>query len=217
LFAKSVVHQHRLTHMSTEPSSTRREFLKSTAATTAAGVAAAEIVFPSILSAAPNSDKLRIGFIGCGGRGTGAAAQALKADSNVELWAVGDAFAGPIENSLKAVAANVKDDKKINVAPERKFVGLDAYEKVINSGVDLVILTSPPGYRPAHLRAAVEAENASAATAATTCSWRRRRVSTADSTRSMANEVYSRSPARLRLGHALSGWVARTGGVSPAQ
>lgn len=135
----------------------RREFLKTSAATTAAGALAAEIAFPSLLRAAPNSDKLRIGFIGCGGRGTGAAAQALKADSNVELWAMGDAFPEPIERSLSAVKAAVKDDKKINVAPERKFSGMDAYEKVIQSGVDLVILTSPPGFRPGHLRAAVEA------------------------------------------------------------
>ena len=140
-----------------EPSPSRRAFLKTATATTAAGVVAAEIAFPSLLRAAPNSDKLRIGFIGCGGRGTGAAAQALRADSNVELWAMGDAFAAPLENSLKAVTAAVKDDKKINVPPERRFVGLDAYEKVLKSGVDLVILTSPPGFRPGHLRAAVEA------------------------------------------------------------
>ena len=134
-------------------SSTRREFLQSSTAATAA----AAVAFPAILSAAPNSDKLRIGFIGCGGRGTGAAAQALKADSNVELWAMGDAFPEPIERSLAAVKGAVKDDKKFNVTAERKFVGVDAYEKVIKSGVDLVILTSPPGFRPGHLRAAVEA------------------------------------------------------------
>ena len=139
-----------------EPSPSRREFLKTSTATV--GVAAtAELAFPALLRAAPNSDKLRIGFIGCGGRGTGAASQALKADSNVELWAMGDAFPEPLDRSLSALKASVKDDKKFNVTSERKFVGLDAYEKVIKSGVDLVILTSPPGYRPAHLRAAVEA------------------------------------------------------------
>ena len=135
-----------------ESTSSRREFLQTSTAATAAGLA-----FPSIVSAAPNSDKLRIGFIGCGGRGTGAAAQALKADSNVELWAMGDAFPEPIERSLNSVKNAVKDDKKFNVTADRKFVGIDAYEKVIKSGVDLVILTSPPGFRPGHLRAAVEA------------------------------------------------------------
>lgn len=135
------------------PSASRREFLQ----TSTAATAAAAVAFPSLLRAAPNSDKLRIGFIGCGGRGTGAASQALKADSNVELWAMGDAFPEPLDRSLSALKASVKDDKKFNVTAERKFVGLDAYEKVIKSGVDLVILTSPPGYRPAHLRAAIEA------------------------------------------------------------
>lgn len=140
------------THVMNETASTRREFLQTSTAAAAAGLA-----FPAVLRAAPNSDKLRIGFIGCGGRGTGAAAQALKADSNVELWAMGDAFPEPIERSLAAVKNAVKDDKKFNVTSERKFVGIDAYEKVIKSGVDLVILTSPPGFRPGHLRAAVEA------------------------------------------------------------
>ncbi len=140
-----------------EAPASRREFLQTSTAATAAATAAATVAFPALLRAAPNSDKLRIGFIGCGGRGTGAAAQALKADSNVELWAMGDAFPEPIERSLAAVKGAVKDDKKFNVTSERKFVGIDAYEKVIKSGVDLVILTSPPGFRPGPPRAAVEA------------------------------------------------------------
>lgn len=139
--------------MTPESPATRREFLQ----TSTAATAAATVAFPALLRAAPNSDKLRIGFIGCGGRGTGAAAQALKADSNVELWAMGDAFPEPIERSLAAVKNAVKDDKKFNVTSDRKFTGIDAFEKVIKSGVDLVILTSPPGFRPGHLRAAVEA------------------------------------------------------------
>jgi len=139
--------------MTPESPTSRREFIQTSTAATAVGA----VAFPAPLRAAPNSDKLRIGFIGCGGRGTGAAAQALKADSNVELWAMGDAFPEPIERSLAAVKSAVKDDKKFNVASDRKFVGIDAFEKVIKSGVDLVILTSPPGFRPGHLRAAVEA------------------------------------------------------------
>jgi len=139
--------------MKPESPTSRREFIQTSTAATAVGA----VAFPALLRAAPNSDKLRIGFIGCGGRGTGAAAQALKADSNVELWAMGDAFPEPIERSLAAVKSAVKDDKKFNVASDRKFVGIDAFEKVIKSGVDLVILTSPPGFRPGHLRAAVEA------------------------------------------------------------
>ena len=72
---------------------------------------------------------------GCGGRGTGAAAQALKADSNVELWAMGDAFPEPIERSLNAVKGAVKDDKKFNVTSERKFVGVDAFTQAQSHGL----------------------------------------------------------------------------------
>ncbi|MCD6049677.1 MAG: oxidoreductase domain protein [Verrucomicrobia bacterium] len=131
----------------------RRDFLK-TSSTVALGGA---LAFPSITKAAGAGDKLRIGFIGCGGRGSGAAAQALKADSNVELYAVGDVFQSQIDKSLKAVQADVAKPEKFNVPAERQFVGIDSYQKVINSGVDMVILTTPPGFRPQHLRAAVEA------------------------------------------------------------
>jgi predicted dehydrogenase len=103
-------------------------------------------------------DTLRVGLIGCGGRGTGAAEQALKADKNVKLTAMADAFADRIETSLETLQkekAGVKD--KLDVPPERRFVGFDAYEKVLKSGVDVVLLCTPPGFRPLHLRAAVEA------------------------------------------------------------
>ena len=72
---------------------------------------------------------------------------AVQAQAGRLLHAMGDAFPEPIERSLNAVKGAVKDDKKFNVTSERKFVGVDAYEKVIKSGVDLVILTSPPGFR----------------------------------------------------------------------
>jgi len=128
----------------------RRQFLA------AAGATAAIAGFPSILSAqgATNNATLKIGLIGCGGRGTGAATQALSADPNVKLWAIGDAFASQIPvaiNNLKSYG------DKVDVPESRQFSGLDAYQKVIESGVDMVILTTPPGFRPQHLRAAVEA------------------------------------------------------------
>ena len=132
----------------------RREFLKTSA--TAAAVLAAPAILGTKSSAASPGDTLKIGLIGCGGRGTGAAAQALKADPNVELYAVGDAFEKALSGSLKAVAAEAGADK-VKVKPENKFVGLDAYQKVIASGVDVVVLATPPGFRPVHLRAAVEA------------------------------------------------------------
>jgi predicted dehydrogenase len=133
----------------------RRDFLKASGA--AAAVAAAG--YPTFGRAADLAKaKIKIGFIGCGGRGTGAISQALQADSNVELWAMGEVFRDKIDTSLESVQTLLKDSpEKFNVAEERKFVGLDAYQKVIDSGVDVVILTTTPAFRPLHIRAAVEA------------------------------------------------------------
>ncbi len=143
--------------MNTTGSSNRRDFLKTSSAAVAGGALASELAFPYIAKAAPNSSKLKLGFIGCGGRGTGAAAQALNADSNVELWAMGDVFENQLQRSLTTLQTENKNTPdKVNVARERQFVGLDAYEKVLKSGVDIVILTTPPGFRPLHFKAAVE-------------------------------------------------------------
>src|SRR5262245_56573384 len=125
----------------------RRDFLK-----TGAIVAAAA---PAILKGAEDTKPIKVGLVGCGGRGTGAASQALKADDYAELVAMADIEQSRIDDSigrLRKVA-----DKKVKVAPDRMFNGLDAYEKLINSGVDVVLLATPPGFRPSHLRAAVEA------------------------------------------------------------
>jgi predicted dehydrogenase len=129
--------------------STRRRFIAG------AGAATAIVGFPNILKAQTESNPvLKIGLIGAGGRGTGAASQALTADPNVKLWAVGDAFASQITASLK----NLKEfGEKVDVPEARQFSGLDAYQKVLESGVDVVLLTTPPAFRPQHLRAAVEA------------------------------------------------------------
>ena len=93
--------------------------------------------------------------MGCGGRGSGAAAQALSADKNVALVAVGDAFEDQIKRGLTGLQKT--HPEKVKVEPEKCFTGLDAYKKVIESGVDVVILASPPGFRPMHLQAAIEA------------------------------------------------------------
>src|SRR5258708_13025503 len=117
----------------THPS--RRDFLNASGA--AAAIAAAG--YPSLTRAADTSKKLKIGFIGCGGRGTGAASQALQADSNLELWAMGDAFRDPIDKSLESLKTLLKDTpEKFNVPQERKFVVIDAYHKVLERGVDVV-------------------------------------------------------------------------------
>jgi len=135
--------------------SSRREFLK----TTGALAAASAVNLPIIGQAADlTKDRIKVGFIGCGGRGTGAASQALQGDSNIELWAMGDVFGDKIDSALESLKATFKDKPdKLNVDDSRKFTGLDAYKKVLDSGVDVVILTTSPGFRPMHIRAAIEA------------------------------------------------------------
>src|SRR6266852_1548852 len=131
----------------------RRDFLKTSVF--ASGALAAPGILPGTLFAKENSDTLRIGLIGCGGRGSGAADQALKADKNVVLVAMGDAFEEQLQKSLHSLQKSQPD--KVKVTPEKCFVGLDAYQKVIDSGVDVVLLATPPGFRPVHLKAAIEA------------------------------------------------------------
>jgi predicted dehydrogenase len=132
----------------------RRTFLK----TTAAASAAASLAYvPTFVHANGNDQPLKIGLIGCGRRGGGAARQALLADRNVKLWAVGDAF----RDSTKAVLTSLRQDPslepRVDVARERQFVGFDAYQHVISSGVDVVLLCTPPHFRPMHLEAAIRA------------------------------------------------------------
>jgi predicted dehydrogenase len=131
------------------PLRSRRDFLK-----TSAVAAAAAAVGPVH---AANTEVLRIGLVGCGGRGTGAASQALHADPNVKLVAMADAFQDRLEFSLSTLKRDEAVAQKIDVKPERCFVGFDAYQKLLNCGVDVVLLTTPPGFRPLHLKAAVEA------------------------------------------------------------
>jgi len=102
-------------------------------------------------------DTLRVGLIGCGGRGSGAAAQALSTGEGVVLTAMADAFEDRVQRSRKSLGANENFGKRVKVPDNACFVGLDGYQKVIDSGVDVVVLGTPPGFRPLHLRAAVEA------------------------------------------------------------
>ncbi len=133
----------------------RRQFIKSSAAAVVAGA------ISSNDSAAQNpniaTDTLRVGLIGCGGRGTGAAAQALSADHNVKLVAMGDAFKDRLELSLSTLKTQNDISARVDVPEARRFVGFDAYEKVIGSGVDVVLLATPPHFRPIHIKAAIEA------------------------------------------------------------
>src|SRR6266481_4562404 len=108
----------------------RREFLKTSAA--AGAVLSAPAILSGNLFAGENSDTLRIGLIGCGGRGSGAAEEALNADKNVVLTAMGDAFEEKIRSSLGELQKAHPD--RVKVTPEKCFTGLDAYQKVIDSG-----------------------------------------------------------------------------------
>src|SRR5690606_20904363 len=102
-----------------------------------------------------NSDILKVGLIGCGGRGTGAANQALNADKNVHITAMGDIFSDRLEKSYKALIEEHRDRTLVDTS--HKFGGFDAYQNVIDSGVDVVLLAAPPYARPEHLLAAVNA------------------------------------------------------------
>jgi predicted dehydrogenase len=138
----------------------RRDFLKSAAVgatTLAAGLSTMSNVH------AAGTDVIKVGLIGCGGRGTGAADNVLHSAQNVQIVAIGDVFKfklGGTRNHLQKLAQ--KDEIKqlnnsVDLPEERCFSGLDAYEKVINSPANYIILATPPGFRPLHLQAAVAA------------------------------------------------------------
>jgi len=130
---------------------TRRTFLKTTAAM--AGTAALAGL-PNVHAA--GSDIIKVGLVGCGGRGSGAAAQCLRGGPNVKLVAMGDAFRDRLQSSLNGLRNDAPVRERVEVPAERQFVGLDAYEHVLPL-VDLIIFATPPGFRPTHLRAAVAA------------------------------------------------------------
>ncbi len=129
----------------------RRELFK------ASTIAAATLAVPNFAYAAA-ADTLRIGLIGCGGRGTGAAVNNLLSCEGVELVAMGDIFPDKIQGSLNNIKGELVDSPgKVKVKPEKMFVGLDAYQRVLAEKIDLVILATPPGFRPIHFEAAVKA------------------------------------------------------------
>jgi len=105
-------------------------------------------------NAAGNAE-LRIGLIGCGGRGTGAAAQALSTEGGVRLVAMADAFSDRLESSLKTLQQYHADS--VDVPAERRFVGFDGYQKVIASDIDVLVIATPPGFRPIHFEAGINA------------------------------------------------------------
>jgi myo-inositol 2-dehydrogenase/D-chiro-inositol 1-dehydrogenase len=135
----------------------RRDFVKGSAAAVAATAAALGTLEVGRSAHAAGSDEIKIALVGCGGRGTGAAANALsnKTHSNIRLVAMADAFAEPLDRAVNDLRRQFGE--KVDVPAERRFVGLDAYEKAIAAGADLVLLCTPPGFRPAQFAAAVKA------------------------------------------------------------
>ena len=139
-------------------SSSRRQFLKTSSVAALGSAFASPLVLTRKASAAVSaSDTLKVGLIGCGGRGSGAAAQALSTGEGVVLTAMADVFEDRVQSSRKNLAGNEQFGQRVKVPDSACFVGLDGYQKVIDSGVDVVLLGTPPGFRPQHLRAAVEA------------------------------------------------------------
>ena len=131
----------------------RRNFVKRTTLATT-GILSSGLPVGAMANVNGNK-KLKIALVGCGGRGTGAIVQALQADENTELIAMADAFQDRVENSLKAVQEHFDGVMKIKIKPKNLFSGFDAYKKAIDLA-DVVILTTPPGFRPYHFEYAIE-------------------------------------------------------------
>ncbi|RUL86224.1 Gfo/Idh/MocA family protein [Tautonia sociabilis] len=139
----------------TGPNPSRRSFLRSSAAA-AVGTASLAGV-PNAFAA--GSDTIKVGVVGCGGRGTGAAENICEAASqavSLKLHALADVFQDRVDQCADRLAKNDVVGDKFDVAPDRKFVGFDAFEKVIDC-CDLVILATPPGFRPQHIEAVIKA------------------------------------------------------------
>lgn len=130
----------------------RRHFVKQ-ASLGAAAVALSPLAAPYVQAQNGNNKVLKVGVVGLGGRGGGALKNILAADPNTKIWAVADIF----ENRIKRYEGNTMEGRIDTDGKKRIFLGFDAYQKVIDSGVDIVILATPPAFRPLHLAAAVAA------------------------------------------------------------
>lgn len=149
----------------------RRDFLKSSAAGTLGAVTVSfpsvltscsggnngsdakliDVEVPEILASAPDGKPLKAGLVGCGGRGTGAALNFISAGTGLTITALGDVFQDKLDKCREELAKN-----GLEIADENCFVGFDAYQKVIDSGVDVVLLCTPPVFRPTHFEYAIK-------------------------------------------------------------
>ena len=143
------------THNAIGSLTTRREFLKNSGKAVAATALAGTLATPRP-GYTTESNTIKIALVGCGGRGTGAAAQALSTKGPTQLWAIADVFEHRLKTSFDALSA--KHTSQIYVPPERRFLGFDAFKHAIDSldKGDVVILATPPAFRPIHFEYAVQ-------------------------------------------------------------
>ena len=137
-----------------------RRKLFSASTKTAAAATAFQIIKPELVRGA-GKEKLKAGLIGFGGRGRQAVNDLLSGTENVEVVAVADIFEDHVEANMRWInedPRNAKIKDRVKIAPDQRFIGFDAYKKVIASGVDIVMLAAPPGYRPMHFEAAINAK-----------------------------------------------------------
>src|SRR5438445_2822082 len=139
--------------MKTQPTNPqRRDFLK-----TAGRALGAVTAFPGIISAQTVTNAIKVGLVGCGGRGSGAASQSLSADDYGELTAVADIEPANIDKCLASLNRVSKIASRVKVDDTKRYLGLDAYQKVLDSGIDVVLLATPPGFPPTPLAACAAA------------------------------------------------------------
>lgn len=134
----------------------RRDFIKTGSSLLVAGGVAASSLNIARAAHSFGSDVIKIGLVGCGGRGTGAAIQAMNTlGGEVQLKAMGDAFTDRLQGAYRSIKG--QHGEKVDVPKDRQFVGFDAYKGVLDTDIDMVLLATPPGFRPLHFEAAVKA------------------------------------------------------------
>ncbi len=132
----------------------RRNFIKDSSLLIAGGAVVGGNLSIARAAHAYGDDTIRLGLIGCGGRGTGAASQAMNTEGPTKLVAMADAFDDRLQQSLRSLS---RYGDKVDVPKERQFAGFDAYKNVLEADIDLVLIATPPGFRPLHFEAAVNA------------------------------------------------------------
>ncbi|MBC7852305.1 MAG: Gfo/Idh/MocA family oxidoreductase, partial [Pirellulaceae bacterium] len=140
--------------VSNTPAPSRRDFLASTSAAAVGGTLVSALASPPMVHAA-GSEMLKVGLIGCGGRGSSAALNAMHADENTQLTVLCDLFPDYLQHCKENLSRTL--GKQFAVKDDHCFTGFDGYKKVMESDVDVVLLCTTPAFRPVHLKAALEA------------------------------------------------------------